>query len=181
MHMRATGTELAARLRLAGALWLCAVLSACGDLRRDGGAQPHVAAASDVAAGRYLMIVANCNDCHTDGYVAAKGPPPEADWGTGVKHAFLGPWGATYPANLRLSVQSISEDDWVKTMRTRKDLPPMPWVNVNQMSEHDSRAIYRYLRSLGPKGERAKSPLPPGVTPPEPYESMMLIDARPSS
>lgn len=44
------------------------------------------------------------------------------------------------------------EDDWVDMLHTRTAMPPMPWMNVNKMSDQDARAIYQYLDSLGPKG-----------------------------
>jgi hypothetical protein len=33
------------------------------------------------------------------------------------------------------------------------------------MSDDDLKAIYRYVRFLGPKGEQAPAPLPPGAKP----------------
>jgi hypothetical protein len=45
---------------------------------------------------------------------------------------FRGPWGTTYPRNLRLPAQDYTEDQWVELLHTRTALPPMPWVNINQ-------------------------------------------------
>jgi mono/diheme cytochrome c family protein len=136
---------------------------------------PHVAAASEMQAGRYLVVVGGCNDCHTEGYRESRGATPEANWLTGRKAGYLGPWGTTYSANLRLTTQAITENDWVTMLRIRRDAPPMPWMNVNQISERDARAIYRYIRSLGAKGAPAPARLPPGQTPKGPYQSMMTI------
>ena len=44
----------------------------------------------------------------------------------------------------------------------------MPWFNVRAMSSGDLRAMYRYVRSLGPAGKPAPAYLPPDKTPPEP-------------
>jgi hypothetical protein len=39
----------------------------------------------------------------------------------------------------------------------------MPWFNLRDMSDDDLRAVYRFIRDLGPKGERAPAPAAPGV------------------
>ncbi|MDX1530305.1 MAG: hypothetical protein R3362_02145 [Rhodothermales bacterium] len=135
----------------------------------DPAAAPHVVAANDVEAGRYLITVGNCNDCHTHGFMEADGAIAESDWLTGSPIGWRGPWGTTYAANLRLTAQTLTEDGFVTMLHTRKALPPMPWVNVEKMSEADARAVYRYLRALGPKGEAMPRAVPPGVEPETPY------------
>jgi len=115
--------------------------------------EPHVMSANQIEAGRYLAIVAGCNDCHTEGYLQSEGNIPEEDWFAGSSLGWQGPWGTTYPSNLRLAVQDYTEEDWVMIIHEREDLPPMPWMNVNQMSERDAKAIYHYIKSLGPKGD----------------------------
>ncbi len=57
--------------------------------------------------GRYLVRIAGCNDCHTPGYAESGGLLPEARWLVGDKLGWHGPWGTTYPTNLRLFAQSI--------------------------------------------------------------------------
>lgn len=125
----------------------------------------HVEAADPIQAGKYLIMIGGCNDCHTPGYDQKRGRMPEADWLTGSPVGFKGPWGTSYPANLRLTVGMMSEDKWVEMMRTRQARPPMPWLAVNAMSDDDLRAVYKYIRSLGPKGEKAPDYLPPGAEP----------------
>lgn len=118
--------------------------------------------AADIARGRYLVTIAGCNDCHTPNYPETAGKVPEADWLTGTSVGWKGPWGVSYPANLRLSVQQLSEDDWIN--RASSPLrPPMPWFNLRQMAEPDKRALYRFIRSLGPAGQAAPPALPPGA------------------
>ena len=132
-------------------------------------AQPHVKASNPVAAGRYLAIVGGCNDCHTDGYLQNEGQIPEEDWLTGSVLGWRGPWGTTYPQNLRLRVQEMTEDAWVDVLHSRTALPPMPWMNVNQMAEQDARALYQYIKSLGAKGEPMPLAIPPDQEPSTPY------------
>jgi mono/diheme cytochrome c family protein len=136
----------------------------------EAGTTPMVLAASDIEAGRYLVLVGGCNDCHTSQYAATNGAqPPEADWLKGSTEGHTGPWGTTYGKNLRLTTQRLSEDQWVELLTTGSSLPPMPWPSVRAMSETDKRAVYRYIRQLpGEAGEQAPEPLPPGATPPAP-------------
>lgn len=54
-------------------------------------------------------------------------------------------------------------------LHERTDLPPMSWMNLNNMSEEDSKAIYQNIKSLGPRGERAPDALNPDVEPETPY------------
>jgi mono/diheme cytochrome c family protein len=136
---------------------------------------PHVAAASTLEAGKYLTLVGGCNDCHTPGYNQNGGTTPEADRMTGNPVGYRGPWGVSYAANLRLLTQDLTEDGWVKLLKDGKSLPPMPTANMSKMSEADLRALYQYIRSLGPKGEPAPDKLPPGQEPTTPYENMMPV------
>jgi mono/diheme cytochrome c family protein len=138
--------------------------------------KPHVMAVNQVEAGRYLAIVGGCNDCHTEGYLQSEGKIPEEDWLAGSSLGWQGPWGTTYPSNLRLAVQDYTEEDWVMVIHEREDLPPMPWMNINQMSERDAKAIYQYIKSLGPKGDYAPDALDPGVEPETPYLSLMPLN-----
>lgn len=130
---------------------------------------PYLLASSPEEAGRYLIKMGGCNDCHTPGWAESGGTLAESEWLVGNAVGFRGPWGTTYPPNLRLFVQDISEDAWVAMFRTRTERPPMPWMNYHDLSERDLRAIYRFIKSLGPTGEPAPSYVPPGEEPKTPY------------
>jgi mono/diheme cytochrome c family protein len=117
--------------------------------------------ARDIERGRYLVTLAGCNDCHTPGFME-KGPEvPEGQWLTGLGIGFSGPWGTTYPANLRRIVASITEEQWMVRARVTR-LPPMPSYALQSMTDEDLRAVYRYVRSLGPAGEDAPAYVAPG-------------------
>lgn len=131
--------------------------------------EPYVLAADPVEAGRYLITVAGCHDCHTPGFMQQGPSVPEEQWFTGMPIGFKGPWGTSYPSNLRLSVAQHSEGAWVEMLQTRTMLPPMPWPSVHAMSEQDLRALYAYLSSLGEGGEPTPPNVPPGVEPTTPY------------
>lgn len=119
--------------------------------------------------GRYLVRVAGCNDCHTAGYAQAEGKVPEKAWLLGDRLGFRGPWGTTYPANLRMTMSKITESDWMKTAQTTKLRPPMPWFALRDMDKEDVRAIYRFIRHLGPAGVSAPAFVPPSEVPSGPY------------
>ncbi len=116
---------------------------------------------ASVARGRYLVTVSGCNDCHTPGGME-KGPAvPEAQWLTGLPVGFQGPWGTTYPSNLRLVLGSMTEAQWLLHARQER-LPPMPWFNLRAMTDSDLKAIYAFVRNLGPAGVAAPAYVAPG-------------------
>jgi mono/diheme cytochrome c family protein len=136
---------------------------------------PQVLAGSPVLAGRYIVAIAGCNDCHTDGWMETHGEVPEEKWLLGSRLGWRGPWGTTYPSNLRLFVQNYDEDTWVQVIRARKDRPPMPWMNLHYLSDADLRAVFQYIRSLGPAGDVMPEYVPPQDEPKTPYLLMSPI------
>ena len=143
---------------------------------------PFVQAMTAEAAGKYLVKLGGCNDCHTPGFNQAGHATPESAWLTGVPVGFTGPWGTSYPSNLRLFTKDFDEETFVSVMRARNSRPPMPWPSLHAMSDRDLRAIYRYIRSLPVRGEKMPEALPPGVEPTTPYIVMVprLPDAAPA-
>jgi mono/diheme cytochrome c family protein len=131
-----------------------------------------------IERGRYLAIVGGCNDCHTAHYMERDGKVPESEWLTGSAMGFQGPWGTTYPANLRVLVQQMSEAQWLARARSQMR-PPMPWFNLAKMTDGDLRALYRYLRSLEPKGEAAPAYVGPGVPVKTPYINFAPVMPQP--
>ena len=141
-------------------LLLCAALPAAAQQKKSD---------PMVDRGRYLIRIGGCNDCHTAGYAPSGGKVAEKDWLTGDALGWRGPWGTTYPVNLRLYMQDLTEEQWVKKAKSLMTRPPMPWFNVRDMTTRDQRAIYRYIRHLGPAGKPAPAYVPPDKTPPPPY------------
>lgn len=123
------------------------------------------AAAHDdlIQQGRYVVSIAGCNDCHTAGFAPSGGKVPEAQWLLGDKLGFAGPWGTTYPANLRLRIGAMDLATFKTYARTLSTRPPMPYWAVNAMSDHDLEALWTYVKSLGTAGEPAPAALPPGA------------------
>ena len=128
-----------------------------------GAAEP-----SQVDRGRYLVTIGGCNDCHTAGYLQNDAKVPEREWLKGQSVGFQGPWGTTYPANLRLVASKLTAEQWVVHARAQR-LPPMPWFNVAKMTDADLRAVYAYIRSLGDPGEAAPAYVAPGGKVSTPY------------
>ncbi len=130
--------------------------------------------AAELAHGEYMVLVGGCNDCHTAGFGERGGNVPKKEWLTGSPVGFHGPWGASYPSNLRLSIDALDEAQWLAYTANLHTRPPMPDYMVRAMREDDRRAIYRFIRSLGPAGRPAPAALPPGQTPPPPYFGLVL-------
>ena len=140
---------------------LAAPLAApCADAAKPA---PDAAASRQVERGRYLVRIGGCNDCHTPGYAINGGEAPVQQWLVGDRLGMQGPWGTTYPTNLRLFITSMNEQQWVRHARSMQPRPPMPWFNVRAMTDDDLRAIYAFVRTLGAAGQPAPAALPPGV------------------
>lgn len=156
------------RYSVTGAVVAIVSLAACV-------AQPTAAKklSTEAARGKYLVQIAGCNDCHTPGYALSGGKVEEKLWLTGDQLGWRGPWGTTYPSNLRLLVKDITADQFVKLARSELR-PPMPWFNIRAMSDRDVKAIYAYLKHLGPAGQPAPQYVPPDKTPDGPFVQFPL-------
>lgn len=158
---------------MAVALWATAWGVQTAEVGASERVEPRVVAATPEEAGRYLVLVGGCNDCHTPGWMEADGRGiPEAGWLRGDSIGWMGPWGTTYARNLRLTASRMTETEWLQRTKVAGGLPPMPWANLRAMNDQDLVAIYRYLRALGPTGAPVPAPVPPGVTPSTPYLSL---------
>lgn len=133
-----------------------------------------------VAQGEYLARIAGCNDCHTPGYAESGGQVPKDTWLVGSRLGWNGPWGTTYPANLRLKVTDMDDAAWLEYSAKLHTRPPMPDFAVRDMKEADRLALFRFLKSLGPGGEPAPAYLPPGQTPPVPFVEFNLPPPPPA-
>lgn len=142
------------------------------------GATTTVADANAIAHGEFLVGYGGCNDCHTPGWGEHGGHAPMAVLLTGSGMNFQGPWGTTYPTNLRLFVQKLTVDDWIARLRTLKTRPAMPWWTFRYLSDDDLADMYAYIHSLGPAGKPAHAYVPPGQPAPLPYLKLTLPSAN---
>src|SRR5260370_33369912 len=60
-----------------------------------------LASATELARGKYLVVIGGCNDCHTPGYAPTHGQGPEKGWLIRDRLGSRGPRGSTYTATLR--------------------------------------------------------------------------------
>ena len=156
---------------------LIVAAAGCSRGMETASAEPTPPAMNDtqlLARGEYLVRIAGCNDCHTPGYAESGGQVPKTQWLVGSPLGWSGPWGTTYAANLRLKLQEMDESAWLGYSGSLHTRPPMPDFAVRTMDENDRRALYRFVRSLGPAGQPMPAYLPPGTTPPLPYVQWVL-------
>ena len=117
---------------------------------------------TQVQRGRYLVRVSGCNDCHTPGYAQSGGQADEKLWLTGDALGWKGPWGTTYATNLRVLLNSMSEQQWLTHARTMQPRPPMPWFNARAMNDELLTALSPFENPLGPPGSAPPASVPPG-------------------
>ena len=130
------------------------------------------AAEASVERGLYISIIGGCHFCHTEGYREAEGKIDPAKALAGSSLGWRGPWGTTYAANLRDTALGFTEDGWVDLLKTKVNLPPMPWYQIQAMDEGDLRSLYLYIKSLGEPGELAPFYRAPGKEPRTPYVTL---------
>src|SRR5258705_720318 len=139
-------------------------------------ANTNAVSAQVIARGKYMVQTGHCNNCHTSGYSRSEGNVPEKDWLLGsAPLGYRGAWGTTYASNLRLTVQSFTQEQWIRYAKTVKPLPPMPWWPLRDTTDADLGAMYQYIKHLGPAGESAPAYLSPDKEPKPPYESRQLV------
>lgn len=154
--------------------------NAAADAKPTADAAPFRQALSDdglLARGEYLIRTTGCNDCHTAGYAEQQGNVDKAQWLTGSPMGYKGPWGTTYAANLRLKLADMTEAQWLDYSAKLRTRPLMPDFALRAMTTEDRRAMYRFIRSLGPGGAPAPTYLPPGQKPVGPYFELVVPTA----
>ena len=122
-----------------------------------------------IERGRQVVKTMGCNDCHTPDYMIKRSNIPEEDWLVGSTLGFRGPYGTTYPSNLRLLLNNMTEDEWLILAKQMREDSPMAWLMLPQTADQDLRAVYKFVKHLGPRGNPALSRLPAGVLPTTQY------------
>ena len=122
-----------------------------------------------VERGRHMIKTMGCNSCHTPDYMVKRSNILEEDWLVGGTLGFRGPQGTSYPTNLRLLLNNISEEDWLVLAKQMRKDSPMAWIMLSNTPEQDLKAVYKFVKYLGPKGNPVPARLPAGVTPPTQY------------
>ncbi len=186
---------------VAGGAMLTTVVS-CGKGKTASANTPHTAETVHgtenlIPRGAYLVTVMGCHDCHTPKVMTQRGPAldtsrllsghpagfPLAKFDTSTTRnwalfnmtgtAVVGPWGASFAANLTSDQTGIGTwtlDNFRKAMKEGKSkglegsrpiLPPMPWENFKNLSEEDLSAIFAYLKSTKPVDNVVPRPITP--------------------
>jgi mono/diheme cytochrome c family protein len=138
-----------------------------------------------VAHGRYLVGIAGCAACHTDG--ALVGAPDETRLlaGSSVGIAYTDPLqgafpGVAYPSNLtpdvKTGIGAWSDSQIVAAIRLGDQSPAehrhlivMPWPFYEDLSDDDTNAIVAYLRSIPAVEHEVPKRVGPGTRATTPY------------
>lgn len=153
---------------MAGVCLATACMALWAGAQTEPAKSPSLAADNDIELGRKLVKIGGCNDCHTPGYAMSNANVPEAAWLTGDSMGWRGPWGTTYPANLRNLAQAMTEDGWVEHVKKGNMRPPMPAYVFRDLTDREIRSIYKFIRSLGAAGQPVPAYVPPDKEPSTP-------------
>lgn len=175
--------------------FLMVIFSACNNSANE---KAEMTQADKVARGEFLVTFGGCGDCHTPKVFTPQGPVPDTSrllsgspsttQINGVDNklvqpgkwilftqditAAVGPWGASFAANLTPDIEtgigSWNEEMFINALRTGKHLgagrpimPPMPWELTGQHSDDDLKAMFAYLKSLKPVKNKVPDYMPP--------------------
>ena len=84
-----------------------------------------------------------------------------------------GPWGISFAGNLTPDEtgiggwteqqfgKAIREGKWKGIDGSRPLLPPMPWINYTNLTDHEVKSIFSYLKSIKPVRNLVPMPVPP--------------------
>jgi cytochrome c553 len=113
---------------------------------------------------------------HPQDMVLPPAPTPAMPWvmtAAATNTAWAGPWGVSFTANLTPDATGLgkwTERNFVDAIRSgkhmgrgREILPPMPWSVYRNLTDHDLRSVYAYLRTLPPVKNKVPEPLPPNA------------------
>lgn len=162
-------------------------------------AEQRISNDSLVKRGLYLVTFGGCNHCHTPKKFGPMGPEEDTamllaghpssmplgpvdtavlkNWVlfNGITTAYVGPWGASFAANLTSDSTGIgnwTEEQFEKALRHGKSkgldnnrmlLPPMPWAGFSKLNDDDVKAIFVYLKSTKPVKNVVPAPIPPNM------------------
>ena len=176
------------------ALILVVLLTACNQNQPE---KKTLSEAEMIERGKYLITAGGCHDCHSPKVFGPQGPQidetkilsgyPEgmklAEFDPAVLEpgkyvlltqdatAAVGPWGASFAANLtpdnETGIGTWQPDMFINALRTGKHLgagrpilPPMPWQMLGKLTDEDLRSMFAYLKSLPPIKNKVPEPVP---------------------
>jgi mono/diheme cytochrome c family protein len=132
---------------------------------------PKARAESPVERGKYLVVVASCNDCHTPGFFL--GNPDKAKYLGGSDVGFEIPGLGVFPGrnitpDKETGIGNWTTDQIVTALMTGKRpdgrmlAPIMPYPSFVNLTKEDATAIAAYLQSVPPVKNVVAGPFQPG-------------------
>ncbi len=150
-----------------------------------------------IERGKYLVTAGGCHDCHSPKVFGPQGPkidetkilsghPAEmklSEFDPAILEpgkyilftqdvtAAIGPWGASFAANLtpdnETGIGTWQPEMFINALRTGKHLgagrpilPPMPWEMIGKLTDEDLKAVFAYLKSIPPVKNKVPDPKP---------------------
>lgn len=176
------------------ALILAVLLTACNQNQPE---KKVLSQQEMIERGKYLVTAGGCHDCHSPKVFGPQGPkidetkilsghPAEmklAEFDPAILEpgkyvlftqdvtAAIGPWGASFAANLtpdnETGIGTWQPDMFINALRTGKHLgagrpilPPMPWEMIGKLTDEDLKAMFAYLKSIPPIKNKVPDPKP---------------------
>ena len=132
---------------------------------------PRAQAESQLDRGKYLVVVASCNDCHTPGFFLGK--PDMAKYLGGSDVGFeipgLGVFaGRNITPDKETGIGNWTDEQIATAITTgkrpdgRQLAPIMPYAAFSYMTKEDVAAIVAFLRSVPPVKNEVAGPFKPG-------------------
>jgi mono/diheme cytochrome c family protein len=128
-------------------------------------------AESQVERGRYLVVVAGCNDCHTPGFFLGK--PDTTKYLGGSDVGFEIPGLGVFPGRNITPDKETGIGNWTdeeiaialtagKRPDGRQLAPIMPYPSFTRMTKEDVAAIIAFLHSIPAVKNEVAGPFKPG-------------------
>jgi mono/diheme cytochrome c family protein len=128
-------------------------------------------AESQLDRGKYLVVVASCNDCHTPGFFLGK--PDTAKYLGGSDVGFEIPGLGVFAGRNITPDKETGIGNWTDeqiataiTVGKRPDgrqlAPIMPYASFSYMTKEDVAAMIAFLRSVPPVNNEVAGPFKPG-------------------
>lgn len=132
---------------------------------------PKAHADSQLDRGKYLVVVASCNDCHTPGFFLGK--PDTAKYLGGSDVGFEIPGLGVFAGRNITPDKETGIGNWTdeqiataitagKRPDGRQLAPIMPYAAFSYMTKEDVAAIIAFLRSIAPVKNEVAGPFKPG-------------------
>lgn len=146
-----------------------------------------------VERGEYLVELLGCGSCHTDGALVGDPDLQRALAGSRTGIAFTNPLGeklpgVIYPSNItadsETGIGSWTDAQIADAIRAgigrhgSRRITTMPWRGYTVLSDDDTMAIVRYLRSIEPVRHRVPDEVEPGERARHPFVYFGVYQSR---